>query len=73
MHCKFCMLGQSKAYKIQLKRLGMYKIYVWTNLMHYNVCTVDVTEKFMLHGRATFTSTDRSTVARTGVADIAYV
>ena len=36
------------------------------------VSTVHVTEKFTLHGRATLTSTDRSTVARTGVADIAY-
>ena len=33
---------------------------------------VHVTEKFPLYGRATFMSTDRSTVARTGIADIAY-
>ena len=31
-----------------------------------------VTEKFPLYGRVTFMSTDQSTVARTGVADIAY-
>ena len=34
--------------------------------------TVHVTEKFTLYGRATLTSTDRSTVVCTGVADIAY-
>ena len=30
-------------------------------------------EKFTFYGRATFTSTDRSMVAGTDVADIAYV
>ena len=38
----------------------------------HHLHTVHVTENFTFYGRATFTSTDRSMVAGTDVADIAY-